>query len=272
MRSFQSHRKKNQMLSSTVRIIPLLVVMVYLSACADAQDSDLTTRNTERHSATLSQTPTSSGSRSVTIADAVSIFLKQNFQLIAARYDIDTAEAEKLTARLRPNPDISVGFSGLPINLSGNLLTEQQYSYSIAQPFELGGKRGKRIGVANANSDVARAQVEMAVWQLTNDLKKKFYTVVLNQSLLNLARENEKTFAETIKHTEELVQAGEISGLDLTRLEVEKLKFDTDLANSERDYEVALRDLRVTLGGDYRAMDIEAAGTLDPQTYDFSFA
>src|SRR5205814_414362 len=157
-------------------------------------------------------------------------------------------------------------------NLSGNLLTEQQYSYSIAQPFELGGKRGKRIDVANANSDVARAQFEMAVWQLTNDLKKKFYTVILNQSLLNLARENETTFAETIKHTEELVKAGEISGLDLTRLEVEKLKFDTDLANSERDYEVALRDLRVTLGGDYRAMDIETAGTLDPQTYDFTIA
>ncbi len=214
---------------------------------------------------------TSNTTRPITISDAVSIFLKQNFQLIAARYDIDTADAEKLTARLRPNPDLSVGFSGLPLNLSGNLLTEQQYSYSIAQPFELGGKRGKRIDVANANSDVARAQFEMAVWQLTNDLKKKFYTVILNQSLLNLAQENEKTFAETIKHTEELVQAGEISGLDLTRLEVEKLKFDTDLANSERDYEVALRDLRVTLGGDYRAMEIEAAGTLDPQTYDFSF-
>jgi cobalt-zinc-cadmium efflux system outer membrane protein len=210
--------------------------------------------------------------RSITVADAVSIFLKQNFQLIAGRYDIDTADAEKLTARLRPNPELSVGFSGLPLNLSGNLLTEQQYSYSIAQTFELGGKRGKRIDVANKNSDVARAQFEMTVWQLTNDLKRKFYTVILNQSLLNLAQENEKTFGEIVKHTEELVQAGEISGLDLTRLEVEKLKFDTDLANSERDYEVALRDLRVTLGGDYRAMEIAATGTLDPQNYDFTFA
>jgi outer membrane protein, heavy metal efflux system len=106
---------------------------------------------------------------------------------------------------------------------------------------------------------------------LTNDLKKKFFTVLLNQSLLNLAEENEKTFAETVKHTEELVQAGELAGLDLTRLEVEKLKFDTDLANAERDYEVALRDLRVTLGGDYRAMEIAPTGTLDPQTYDFTF-
>src|ERR1041385_3248950 len=210
--------------------------------------------------------------RSITVSDAVSIFLKQNFQLIAARYDIDTAEAEKLTARLRPNPDISVCFSGLPLNLSGNLLTEQQYSYSIAQTFELGGKRGKRIDIANKNTDVARAQFEMTVWQLTNDLKRKFYTVILNQSLLNLAQENEKTFAEIVKHTEELVQAGERAVLDLPRLEVEKLKFDTDLANSERDYEVALRDLRVTLGGDYRAMEIAVTGTLDPQNYDFTFA
>jgi len=81
--------------------------------------------------------------------------------------------------------------------------------------------------------------------------------------LLKLSIENQKTFAETIKHTTELFKAGEISGLDLRRLEVEKLKFDTDVANSERDYELALRDLRVTLGGDYRAMDIEVAGTVD---------
>jgi len=214
---------------------------------------------------------TSTTRRPITLSDAVSIFLKQNYQLIAAQYDIDSAEAEKLTARLRPNPDISVGFSGLPLNLSGNLLKEQEYSYSVAQTFELGGKRGKRIDVADANSDVVHAQFEMAVWLLTNDVKKKFFTVLLNQSLLDLAEENEKTFAETVKHTEELVQAGELAGLDLTRLEVEKLKFDTDLANAERDYEVALRDLRVTLGGDYRAMEIAPTGTLDPQTYDFTF-
>src|SRR5438046_5892584 len=118
------------------------------------------------------------------LANSVSYFLHKNLQLIAARYDIDTAEAEKLTARLRPNPDVSVGFSGLPLNLSGNLLTEQQYSYAISQSFELGGKRAKRIDVANKNSDVARAQFQTAVLQLTNDLKKKFYTVILDQSLL----------------------------------------------------------------------------------------
>lgn len=219
-----------------------------------------------------SQTPSPLAKRSITVSDAVSIFLQQNFQVIAARYDIDSAEAEKLTARLRPNPQISVGFQDLPLNLSGNLLKEQQYSYAISQTFELGGKRSKRIDAANANSDVARAQFQMVLWQLTNDLKRKFYTVLLNESLLRLARENEATFEEVLKHTAELVNAGEVSGLDLTRLEVEKLKFDTDVANSERDYELSLRDLRVALGGDYRAMDVETIGTIDYQTYQLSFA
>jgi cobalt-zinc-cadmium efflux system outer membrane protein len=218
------------------------------------------------------QTPAPPTKRPITISDAVSIFLQQNFLLVAARYDIDTAEAEKLTARLRPNPQVTVGFQDLPLDFSGSFLKQQQFSYGISQTFELGGKRRKRIDAANANSDVAQAQFQMVLWQLTNDLKKKFYTVLLDESLLKLAQENQKTFAETIKHTSELVQLGEISGLDLTRLEVEKLKFDTDVANSERDYELAVRDLRVTLGGDYRATDIEVVGTVDYQPYQFSFA
>jgi cobalt-zinc-cadmium efflux system outer membrane protein len=211
------------------------------------------------------------GKQSITLTDAVSIFLNQNLDLVAARYDVDTVDAEKLTAKLRPNPQFSFSSSDLPVNFSGNPFKEQTFSYGISETFELGGKRGKRITVANANSELARAQFQTAVWQLTNDLKKKFYAVLLAESLLNLAKENQQTFAEIVEHTTEVFKLGEISGLDLERLEVEKLKFDTDVANSERDYEVALRDLRVMLGGDYRSMDIEVAGTIDYyQPYEFS--
>lgn len=208
--------------------------------------------------------------RLITLDEAVEIFMRQNLQLVAAGYDIETADAEKLTARLRPNPQLTVGLADLPINFSGPIIKEQTYNYGISRTIELGGKRGKRIETADANSDLARGQFQMVVWQLTNDLKRKFYAVVLNQSLLNLAKENETTFAEIVKHTAELVNAGEISGLDLERVEVEKLKFDTDLANAERDYEVALRDLRFALGGDYRAMDIEITGSIDYEPHQFS--
>src|ERR1044072_1676711 len=160
------------------------------------------------------QTPATS-KRSVTLADAIEIFMRQNLELVAARYDIETADAEKLTARLRPNPQLTVGLADLPVNLSGPIIKEQTYDYGISRTIELGGKRSKRMETADANSALARGQFQQVVWQLTNDLKRKFYTVVLDQSLLSLARENQITFAEIVKHTGELVNVGEISGLAL---------------------------------------------------------
>jgi len=55
--------------------------------------------------------PSAPADRPITIKDAVTIFLQQNLQLVAARYDIDIVDAEKLTAGLRPNPEIEIGFS-----------------------------------------------------------------------------------------------------------------------------------------------------------------
>jgi cobalt-zinc-cadmium efflux system outer membrane protein len=217
------------------------------------------------------RTPSPPANRPITLNEAVTIFLQQNLQLVAARYDIDLVDAEKLTAGLRPNPEIEVAFSEIPFN--GGFYKPQSFEYGVSQTFELGGKRQKRIAAANADSEVARAQFQIVAWQLTNDVKKKFYAVLLAESLLKLAKENQETFAEVVKRTNEVFRLGEISGLDLQRLEVEKFKFDTDVANSERDFELALRDLRFVLGGDYRAMNIEVAGSIEYyEPYDFSLS
>ena len=223
---------------------------------------------------TASPTPQSvvPDGRPITVVDAVSIVLQQNQQLIASRYDIDTADAEKITARLRPNPAVSIGNSGIPLLFNGPFLQQQTFAYNISQDLELGGKREKRITYAEANAELARAQFEVAVWQMTNDVKKKFYTVLLNRSLLDLARENQKTFDEIVEHTRDVFKSGEISGLDFERLEVDRITFDTDVANAERDYQLALRDLRLSLGGDYRAMDINVAGSIEYyKEYDFTY-
>jgi cobalt-zinc-cadmium efflux system outer membrane protein len=269
-----SSRHRRQQKSRRATYLATLLLLAFTAKPIPAQEkpAEIKRISADTLARLAQQTPAPPAKRPITISEAVSIFLQQNFQLVAARYDIDTAEAEKLTARLRPNPAVSVGFEDLPLDFSGSFLKEQQFSYGISQTFELGGKRRKRIDSANANSNLAQAQFQMVLWQLTNDLKKKFYTVLLDESLLKLAQENQKTFEEIIKHTSELVQLGEISGLDLTRLEVEKLKFDIDVANSERDYELAVRDLRVTLGGNYRAMDVEVVGSIDYEPYQFSFA
>jgi len=210
--------------------------------------------------------------KELTLDDAVKLFLQQNLDIIAARFEIENADAEKLTAKLRPNPEFSASFDDLPLDFSGPFFSEQEIAYGISQTFELGGKRRKRINAANANAELARANFQVTMWQLTNDLKRKFYATILANNLLKLANDNQATFNEVLKHTTEQFKQGEISGLDLRRLEVEKLKFDADVANSRRDYEVALRDFRLVLGGDFKATDVTPIGSLDYKAYDFVLA
>jgi cobalt-zinc-cadmium efflux system outer membrane protein len=255
------------------------LILILSAAClTDGQDMSKLPidKSDPKSAALLSAIDTKSGKqtiRTITVGDAVSIFLQQNLQLVAAKYDIDSAEAEKLTARLRPNPQISFTAADIPLMLNRELVNPQTFDYSISQTFEMAGKRQKRMDVADANAQVAQAQFETTVWQLTNDVKKKFYAVLLAKSLFDLAKENRTTFDQIVEHTRDVFKLGEISGLDLQRLEVERIKFDTDLANTERDYEVALRDLRVALGGNYSATEVEVAGAIDYyQSYDFSFA
>jgi len=261
----------------TLAICKNAVLLLLLAIPIMAQDiSQLPIKDPTKLPASVrpaSRAPGAQTTRLITISDAVSIFLQQNLDLVAARYDISTAEAEKLSAKVRPNPELTIGSSGLPVRFNGPFIGTQTFAYNIAQDLELGGKRAKRIDVANADAEVAKAQFQVTVWQLTNDVKKKFYAVLLAKSLLDLAKENEKTFTDIVDRTTQIFRSGQISGLDLQRLEVEKFKFDTDLANSERDYELALRDLRLSLGGNYQAMDVEPTGSMDYyQLYDFSLA
>ncbi len=209
--------------------------------------------------------------RAITLDDAVSIFLQQNLELAAARFDVDLVDAEKLSAKLWPNPEVGFEAGDVPITFGPSILKPQKYAYGISQTFELGGKRQKRVDAANKEYELAQAEFQIVLWQLTSDVKRKFYSVLLTKSLFDLAKENKNTFSEIVSHTNDVFKLGEISGLDLKRLEIEQLTFDNDVASAESDYELALRDLRFTLGGDYRVMNVEAAGAIDYyQLYDFT--
>src|SRR6266849_4344756 len=91
----------------SITFVFLVLVSAFLAASPPAQAQGLSLRLQQ-------QTPTvvAPAKRSITLSDAVSIFLQQNLQLVAARYDVDTADAEKLTRRLRSNPPVTIRSSG----------------------------------------------------------------------------------------------------------------------------------------------------------------
>src|SRR3989442_8298437 len=89
------------------------------------------------------QPPASAGTISLTVDEAMGLFLKQNLDLLIAQYGIDSAKGLEVTARLFPNPNLSVDVTG-GMTLSfwqGGVL-----ALGVDQLFGLGGKKGHREG------------------------------------------------------------------------------------------------------------------------------
>jgi cobalt-zinc-cadmium efflux system outer membrane protein len=89
-------------------------------------------------------------------ADLVQAVLTSNKDLQAAREQLRQAEARLVQSGLRPNPTLDATYST-------ERFTENKgaggYSASLTQPFELGGKRARRVRVAEVAVEIARAQI-----------------------------------------------------------------------------------------------------------------
>src|SRR5262245_44259805 len=97
--------------------------------------------------------------------------LSQNKSLQAAREQLRQAEARVTQAGLRPNPslDVSTATDVLFANEG-----ENGFAVAVSQPFELGGKRGKRIQVAEAEVELAKAEIAETERQLIGQLRAAF--------------------------------------------------------------------------------------------------
>src|SRR5205823_2797474 len=81
--------------------------------------------------------------------------LAQNKSLQAAREQLRQAEARLTQAGLRPNPSLDVSSSTDVVFANEG---ETGFALTLSQPFETGGKRTRRIRVAEAEVELAKAE------------------------------------------------------------------------------------------------------------------
>ena len=95
----------------------------------------------------------------LSLDEAVALFLRQNLDLLMAKYGIESAKGQQITARLFPNPTASLGTlsaytQGRNLGNSGQLFAQVQ------QLFELAGKRlgADVINMQTSASSVAKGE------------------------------------------------------------------------------------------------------------------
>lgn len=181
----------------------------------------------------------------LTIEKATQLFLERNLALIVARYQIDIAEAETVTARLLPNP----AFSFSSLNITGNNpVTKKdpnprEFDYNFSQLIETAGKRRHRKAVAGWGKEVSKMGFEDALRNLLFNFRKAFYQVVAAQATLDLAREILKSYEELTELNKARFEAGEIAEEELIKVRLEKNRFQTVVEQARLDVRTAKNTL-----------------------------
>jgi outer membrane protein, heavy metal efflux system len=178
--------------------------------------------------------------------DALGLFIRQNLDVLIAKYGIEYTKGQEVTARLFPNPLLSVGTlsaytQGRTLSNSGQLFTQ------VAQLFELAGKRGYRIESAEFGTQSAEAAFEDAVRQLGFTVKDSYYRIQLAQRRLVLAEENRERFSRILAINTIRFNKGYIAEIDLIRIRLQMVDFHSQVIQSLQTAESTKGELRQLL-------------------------
>lgn len=227
----------------------------------------------------------------LTLETAVRWALRQNPDLETFDWELRASDAHILQAGLRPNPTLSVeledirltdaattgetwglsaGLSGLPgLSYEGeresgpdSVFGAVEFTMTVSQLIELGGKRAKRVAVAEREKALVRWDYEIARANVLAGVASAFYdvlaaqaTVVQQEALLELAQDITRSINVR-------VDAGKVSPLEGSKAQIALARTERTLQDARHDLEAA----RIRLAawwGESQARFGPAEGTLD---------
>jgi len=204
----------------------------------------------------------------ISLDDAIQMALRHNHNLLAARTVIQQNQAEETTANLRPNPVLLGDSQFLPIfqpsNFSGDYLNNTaQFDLGVSYLFERGQKRQHRLQAAKDVTAVSRSQVADNERSLTFNVVSQFINVELAESTLDLANQDLKSFQDTVDIAEARYKAGDTGEVDLLKIRLQMLQFQSDVSAARLAKVQGLSDLRQLLGYESVGPDYDVAGSFD---------
>jgi len=194
----------------------------------------------------------------VSLDQVLGIALRQNPTLRAQELALQSTKAGEITAGLRPNPTMNF----LAEQFGGGSASETQYTVNVGQPIELGGKRQRRIDSARAATRVAGYQVDDVRRQTILQVKTAFAGALLARQQVALAEQNLKTLDDTERLQRLRLEKGDLSELELLRIQVQRFTFERDAADARQTLVAAKVALRAAAGAENIAADFDVVGEL----------
>jgi cobalt-zinc-cadmium efflux system outer membrane protein len=160
--------------------------------------------------------------------------------LKAAQLNIDESRAAEITAYLRPNPDFTLSADGFQV--SRNLGVWRPFAGVVETPslsylHERQHKRELRRDQAKESTAIAESTYLDQERSLVFNLRSEFVQTLQAKAVLLNAKENIEYWDRELEVNRTRFRAGDLAQVDLDRLELQRVQF-------ESDFETALVNLR----------------------------
>ena len=159
---------------------------------------------------------------------------------------VDESKAQEITAYLRPNPNLTISADGTQVTPYRGVwrpFAGTQFSSAVSFLHEREYKRELRRDSARGATTIASSTLEDQDRTLLFHLRSAFVDILHAKEILRVAQENLTYYDQVLEVNRTRHQAGDISEVDLGRLELQRVQYESDLQNAG----VSLRTAKIQL-------------------------
>ncbi len=194
----------------------------------------------------------------LTVEKLLELGASRRADLQAARQRLTIAEGRLQQARFRPNPTLSGEYGTARILGGGD---ENALSVGVTQVFETGGKRNRRVAVAELELQQVRAEVSALERRLAVDIRTAYTNALSAARQLDVLEKLIGANLEIVRVIEARLKEGDVAPLDVNLVKVEADRLRIQVIQARNDLETALLQLKTLIGA-----DVAEAVRLAPQT------
>ena len=173
-------------------------------------------------------------------------FEQNNPTLLAGQLNIDESKAQEITADLRPNPNLTLSTDGTQIAAYNGVwqpFTGTQFVTAVSYLHERDHKRELRLESAQKGTAISVSTQADLERTLLFALRSAFVSTLQAKAVFQLAKDNLAYYDHVLDISRKRFQAGDIAQVDLDRLELQRVQFESDLETAE----VNLRTAKIAL-------------------------
>jgi outer membrane protein, heavy metal efflux system len=189
-----------------------------------------------------------------------------NPTLLAGKLNISELQAQEITAHLRPNPQLALlgdQIDPFPGGPGHGPFAYFLPSATVSYLHERAHKRELRTDAAKMATAVGVSQQQDLERNLLFNLRGAFVSTLQAKAVLQFAKANLEYYDHVLKISRDRFQAGDIAQIDLDRLELQRVQYESDLQTADVNLRTAKIQLLTLLNDRTPVEQFDVVGVFD---------